>query len=185
MNKQFAETLKTFRKRKGFTQEHLAERLGKSLRYVQNLEAGKADPPLGLMIEVCRLLDADIRAFSTHKLLTNDEFCGLDSLPSPITVVDLDGHIVYCNLAYASLVEMERKRLVGQFFSHSNANKEELSGLSEYFKFLLEKKPLPTPYTTTLEAPKKGSFKVEISWNYLRDGSDKIIGFISVFRTLE
>lgn len=55
----YLDQLKALRKRKGFTQGELAERLGVEQPTVQRWEAGKREPSLGQLIELANALDVE------------------------------------------------------------------------------------------------------------------------------
>lgn len=50
------------RTRKGMTQQRLAERVSKSLRWVQKVESGKFMPSLPLAVELVFVLEIDVGA---------------------------------------------------------------------------------------------------------------------------
>jgi len=53
----FGENLAKLRKRQKFTQEGLAEKVGMSARYIQNLEAGDNFPTLPMLVRLKVVLD--------------------------------------------------------------------------------------------------------------------------------
>ncbi|GMA50179.1 hypothetical protein GCM10025857_15360 [Alicyclobacillus contaminans] len=52
--------LRAARKRKGLTQQQVADRLGITLRSYQHYEYGERTPPLAKAMELAKLLDVDI-----------------------------------------------------------------------------------------------------------------------------
>ena len=63
---QFGEAIKLFRKRRGLTQQQVAELAGCSLMYVSNLERGKATAELGKALAILDVLDVEI-SFTDRK----------------------------------------------------------------------------------------------------------------------
>ena len=184
MNKHFSEKLKSLRKKKGLTQDSLAEILGKSVRYIQKLESGKSDPSFSVMIEICQILEASIIDFAQQGFLSTADYCCLDGLPSAVQVIDTSGVITYCNQAYSKLLKRPKENLLQKNFLDFVAHKNEVKGIKDYLKFLVEKQPMPTPYISTIKDGDGIELKIEVNWHYLRDDEDKVIGFISVIRKI-
>ena len=63
---QFGEAIRIFRKRRGLTQQQVADLVGCSLMYVSNLERGKATAELGIALRILDVLDVEI-TFSDRK----------------------------------------------------------------------------------------------------------------------
>ena len=63
---QFGEAIKLFRKRRGLTQQQVADLAGCSIMYVSNLERGKATAELGKALEILNALDVEI-SFSDRR----------------------------------------------------------------------------------------------------------------------
>ena len=57
---QFGEAIRRFRKRRGLTQQQVADMAGCSLMYVSNLERGKATAELGKALRILDVLDVDV-----------------------------------------------------------------------------------------------------------------------------
>lgn len=53
--------LKSYRQQRGLTQTALATKAGISLATIQNIEAGKANPELSTLTEICRVLGLELR----------------------------------------------------------------------------------------------------------------------------
>jgi transcriptional regulator with XRE-family HTH domain len=56
----FSANVRRIRRRKGLTQEQLAEKAGLAARFVQRLETGKANPSLTVFVAVAEALDANL-----------------------------------------------------------------------------------------------------------------------------
>ena len=63
---QFGEAIRLFRKRRGLTQQQVADMAGCSLMYVSNLERGKATAELGKALAILDALDVEI-SFSDRR----------------------------------------------------------------------------------------------------------------------
>ena len=63
---QFGEAIRRFRKRRGLTQQQVADMAGCSLMYVSNLERGKATAELGIALRILDALDVEV-TFSDRK----------------------------------------------------------------------------------------------------------------------
>ena len=57
---QFGNILRDLRKAKGLTQEELAFRAGMSVPYLSDLERGKNNPSLAVLVDLARALDAEV-----------------------------------------------------------------------------------------------------------------------------
>ena len=57
---QFGEAVRLFRKRRGLTQQQVADVVGCSLMYVSNLERGKATAELGIALRILDALDVEV-----------------------------------------------------------------------------------------------------------------------------
>ena len=57
---QFGEAIRFFRKRRGLTQQQVADMAGCSLMYVSNLERGKTTAELGKALKILDVLDVEI-----------------------------------------------------------------------------------------------------------------------------
>ena len=63
---QFGEAIRVFRKRRGLTQQQVANMAGCSLMYVSNLERGKTSAELGKALKILDVLDVEI-SFSDRR----------------------------------------------------------------------------------------------------------------------
>ena len=63
---QFGEAIRFFRKRRGLTQQQVADMVGCSLMYVSNLERGKPTAELGKALKILDALDVEI-SFSDRR----------------------------------------------------------------------------------------------------------------------
>ena len=63
---QFGEAIRFFRKRRGLTQQQVADIAGCSLMYVSNLERGKTSAELGKALKILDVLDVEI-SFSDRR----------------------------------------------------------------------------------------------------------------------
>ena len=63
---EFGEAIRLFRKRRGLTQQEVADLAGCSLMYVSNLERGKTTAELGKALAVLDVLDVEI-SFSDRR----------------------------------------------------------------------------------------------------------------------
>lgn len=74
----FSEKLQNLRKRSGFTQENLSEKLGVSRQAVAKWEAGTSLPDIGNLIEISRMMHV------TVDYLVKDQECGLQVIDKPM-----------------------------------------------------------------------------------------------------
>jgi len=58
-----AQTLRSARKQKGFTQEDLGERIGRTAESLSNIERGKAIPSIETLVSLAMALELPLRAF--------------------------------------------------------------------------------------------------------------------------
>ena len=63
---QFGEAIRVFRKRRGLTQQQVANMAGCSLMYVSNLERGKTSAELGKALKILDVLDVEV-SFSDRR----------------------------------------------------------------------------------------------------------------------
>ena len=63
---QFGEAIRVFRKRRGLTQQQVADMAGCSLMYVSNLERGKTSAELGKALKILDVLDVEV-SFSDRR----------------------------------------------------------------------------------------------------------------------
>ena len=64
----FGNAVRTYRKRRGFTQQELADFSGCSLMYISNLERGKETAELGIALRVLATLSVDLKAFDRRRV---------------------------------------------------------------------------------------------------------------------
>ena len=64
----FGKVVRTFRKRKGYTQQELADYSGCSIMYVSNLERGKETSELGIALRILATLSVDLKAFDRQQV---------------------------------------------------------------------------------------------------------------------
>ena len=57
---QFGEAIRLFRKKRGLTQQQVADLAGCSLMYVSNLERGKATAELGKALKILDVLEVEV-----------------------------------------------------------------------------------------------------------------------------
>jgi hypothetical protein len=57
--------------------------------------------------------------------------------------------------------------------------------LPSFFKYLIDKKPKPTPYIAENLGKNGEAIKICVNWNYLTDSKNQIIGFISIIQECE
>jgi two-component system cell cycle sensor histidine kinase/response regulator CckA len=99
--------------------------------------------------------------------------------PYGIQEIDRAGKIVFANAAHHEIYGYEKNELIGRSIPdflvpglHS-----ELPG---YLAMLVKDQPPPTPYHQRILTKNREEKDIEVSWNYLRDESGDVTGFISV-----
>ena len=115
------------------------------------------------------------------------EKSGLSSLANLINhgieEIDTTGTILYWNEALCKLHGYKNNEYRGKkiwdlsgFLSHENQKND----LKTYFEYLLLEQPEPKPYFQKIRNKNGKIIDNRIDWNYHRDESGKIIGFISI-----
>ncbi len=178
----FGSKLRHHRKKEKYTQEALAQKLKISVRHLQNLEAGAAEPSLSFAISLAQVFQLDIRSFLPQSVFFEESHHIIDELHEGIQIIDVKGNIIGCNQAHANMLGLKKNELLGKNITEIVANEDEKKGLQDYINFLVEKKPSPTPYLTTHKHQNGSLIPLKIMWDYLFDETGEVIAFFSIIR---
>lgn len=178
--KHFTQQLKNLRKVHGLTQQSISEALDISLRQYQNLELGKSEPSFGFVLKLNKVLKVPLNYFNP---IVEDDWCPyLDNLHDAIQISNTKAVITYGNTSYAELIGRTKKEFFGKSFFDFNAHQEGVEDLRTYLDYLIEKKPIPSPYVGVIKHKNGHNIEVEINWNYLFSPVGDILGFFSILR---
>ena len=95
--------IKEARKRKGITQEMLAESLDVTIGYVSQVERGITKISLDLLARVSTIFELDITYFLTNTCVKQDDYMVYEIMRELRMIGDRDRRIIY------SLIEMMKK----------------------------------------------------------------------------
>ncbi len=100
--------------------------------------------------------------------------------PHGIQENDVNGVITLSNPAHARMLGYEVEDLVGTYIWDVLETEEERNNFKNYFNYLLEVQPPPTPFTSTNQTKNGSTINVRVDWDYKLDDHGNIAGFISV-----
>lgn len=178
----FTEILKTLRKQAGLTQAALSEAIDVSVRQVQLLESGNAEPSYRCILNLSRVFDVNPSVFFSS---SNCDFHFLDQIDSPIHATDTKGIITYVNLSHARMLKRSREEIIGTSIYDFFAQQDEIPGLKKFVEFVIDSHPLLTPYVTFYKCASGNPIPIEIDWSYLYCDKGEVVGFLSVVRKRE
>ncbi|RKZ04934.1 hypothetical protein DRQ21_00960 [Candidatus Fermentibacteria bacterium] len=125
--------------------------------------------------------DETLRKQSEEALRKSEENYRLlvETNTSGIQEIDVSGMIVFGNQAYHNLLGYTNGELMGRSM-YDQLEKDEAIRLSDHIKFLIEQQPEPEPWFGTLTKKDGTVIDFRADWNYKRNESGEVIGFISV-----
>lgn len=100
--------------------------------------------------------------------------------PHGIQENDMNGLITLSNPAHTRMHGYEDSALVGKYIWDMAASEEDRNNTINYFKYLVEVQPPPTPYISKDRTKNGNVINVRIDWDYKRDEQGSVVGFISV-----
>jgi len=104
----------------------------------------------------------------------------LETISYGIEDIDIDGKIIYANLAYHKQYGYSKDELIGGNILDLVADEAERESLSNYLQCLAAEQPPPKSYFGKKRTKKGEIIDVKIDWNYKRDQAGRVIGFTSV-----
>lgn len=104
----------------------------------------------------------------------------VETLPCGIREIDLSGRITLINSAGLQILGYQREELQGKSIWSLGAGESPPEHLATYFRHLINHKLSPSIYTTQHRRQDGSIIDVEVTWNYRRDHSGEVIGFVSV-----
>ncbi len=123
---------------------------------------------------------------NTDSLSSNEERFRIlvELIPHGIEEIDATGRIVFANGPYHRILGYEDGELIGKSIYDIVATGEEGTELQEYIRYLLENQPPPVPYLGQQRTRSAKIIDVQVDWDYKRDASGKVVGFISVITNI-
>ncbi|MGK7397540.1 MAG: PAS domain-containing sensor histidine kinase [Candidatus Cyclobacteriaceae bacterium M3_2C_046] len=103
----------------------------------------------------------------------------VDTIPNGIDECDADGTILFSNTAHYQMMKMEEGELIGKSITDF-MDREDKEELCNFYKYVMEIKPVPTPFIARQKTKDGEYIDVQLDWNYLKDEQDQITGFIVV-----
>lgn len=104
----------------------------------------------------------------------------VEALPHGIQENDLDGIITFTNSAYDRIFEAEKGEAIGQPIWRTEISSAQKLRLQEKFKLIVDEQPPPVPHTSKAKTYRGNQIDIQIDWQYKRNQSGELIGFISV-----
>lgn len=176
----FSSRLRKLRGAHNLTQKELSEALNISLRNLQNIEHGKADPCLSLVKKVTDFFDISISSFFEKKTLCPSTLTYLDFLSVGIQVSSKEGLVLYQNNACYRFTGYTRAETCNKMYLWDFIeDKKEKEDIKVYLNYLLDYQPRPTPYISTTLTKNGERIRFYDNWNYIYDNQKNVIGFIS------
>ncbi len=126
--------------------------------------------------------DITERKEAEERLLQNEQRIALlmDTLPCGVQEDDLNGVITYSNAAHHRMLGLAPGELLGTHIWDLRPDEESRQELIDRQAYLIAEQPLPAPIFTTNVAADGHKMTVEINWDYQRDASGELTGFVSV-----
>lgn len=137
--------------------------------------------PLLLFLAIYSLLKETSRKQSEEALQKSQENYQLlvETITTGIQEIDITGVTVFGNGAFHRLLGYRNGELIGRsMFDH--LEKDEAKRLYDYINFLIEQQPEPEPWFGTSTKKDGTVIDIQTDWNYKRNESGEVIGFICV-----
>jgi len=104
----------------------------------------------------------------------------LNTLPHGVEEVDINGVITYSNPAHHHMLGYGPEELVGRYIWDFETDDDKQKQLRDYFFHLIEDQPVPTPFVTTNTTKDGREVAIEVMWDYQRNTTGDLTGFIAV-----
>jgi PAS domain S-box-containing protein len=104
----------------------------------------------------------------------------VETIPHGIQESDLDGKIIFSNKAHSAIHGCEEGELLGKAVWELTRNGADRERLRNYYKYLVESRPSPSPFFTQ-DLTKDGNIiDVQVDWDYQYDEFGNLTGIVSV-----
>lgn len=104
----------------------------------------------------------------------------LNTLPYGVQENNMEGVITYSNPAHHHILGVNEGTLLGHHIWDFMQHDEDKEDLRDYLTYLVAEQPTPKPYISNILTKDGRKVELEITWDYQRDNSGKVVGFISV-----
>ncbi len=104
----------------------------------------------------------------------------IDTIPYGIQENDVQGIITLTNPAFDEMYGYEEGEAIGTAIWDALPTKEEREELRQYLAYLVKEQPPLEPYEARPLRKNGTPFDIKVVWDYLRDESDEVTGFITV-----
>ena len=108
----------------------------------------------------------------------------LDTLVQGVQENDCDGTITYSNRSHHAILGYEPGELLGRKIWETLPSEEDKASFKVYFSALKNTQPAPVPFESANRRKDGSLIDVRVDWNYLRDDSGGLTGFISIITGL-
>lgn len=108
----------------------------------------------------------------------------VNTAPFGIQLTDLEGRIVYSNLAHHQIQGCEPNQLIGMYIWDLTANDNHRAKTRDYYQHIISKKPEPTIYFSRDRTRDGREIDIQINWNYIRNEKDEVTGIISIIEDI-
>ncbi|EKD28318.1 MAG: Sensor protein [uncultured bacterium] len=120
------------------------------------------------------------KAIKDKKNLSNVNYKAIvDTITIGIQECDNTGKITFANNSYMEIMHAGEKDVIGNYIWNFLATSEEIDRFKKYFQYLIDKQPKPNTFTAKNKTIDGKIIHVQVDWNYKRNTSNEITGFIS------
>jgi len=100
--------------------------------------------------------------------------------PYGVQKIDILGTILFANKAHHEIYGYEEGALIGRSIADFLVPGKQRNELPRYLQTLVKDQPMPTQYHQKILTKSGKERDIQVSWNYLRDNKENVIGFLSV-----
>ncbi len=139
----------------------------------------KQDKPVvlrGYFIDITETKKAELSLQQKERWLSQV----MHALPNGVQECDVEGKITYSNSAHHHLLGLEEGELPGHYVWDFIAGDKRKMELRDYLKKLAKEQPEPEPYQAKNLTQNGRLIDVEVIWDYQRNDSGVVSGFISI-----
>lgn len=104
----------------------------------------------------------------------------LETIPYGIVEHDIHGTITFSNQGHANMLGVAPGERIGKAIWELIDSEIERQQLPSLLATLVAEKPHPKPFFTTLRTHLDKLIEVQVDWNYKRNSTGQVVGFISV-----
>ena len=101
----------------------------------------------------------------------------VEQIPAALFECDVEGRILFANAAYSTITGYSNEELLGMRVWELQVPGPDRDALPEYFKWLAEHQPDPTPYVARNLTRDGRTLTIEVRWDYMRDKEGHVCGF--------